>query len=171
MASNRPEGDNSLLVEKQPTIVSLTGALPLAAAHADDQNEHQKNSWSKLSQGELRTLLHCFNLPTEGKKNDLVRRLAQRTQTAKLQVPESSETSEASRATTSRPTSSAPSQASTGVAAAASSEDRRAWLDQRPELVVFDLETTIPRFKGDTYALLEFAAIIVDGMWCCCCAS
>ena len=103
-----------------------------------------RSDWAKLSRQELQTLLRCFGLPTEGINADLVQRLAERTNTGSASTVDFNARFNASASpTVQRPVD-------------------QFQLCTRPELAVFDVETTIPRFKGETMALLEFGAIIVD---------
>ena len=101
-------------------------------------------NWAKLTVRELRVLLGAFGLPADGSKGDLVERLAQHTagaaeeaRRAEADAPSPAAAKEAARA----------EKAAARAAAAAQREALAARRAQRPQIVSFDIETTIPRYR------------------------
>lgn len=113
-----------------------------------------RTDWAKLSTAELQTLLICFGLATEGRKDELVERLAAR-------IREVVPTSGTCNGSTGCVSSSTPPP-SFAPRTSSDTQLHSGQLLERPELAVFDIETTIPRFKGEAVALLEFGVVIVD---------
>eukprot|EP01043_Picozoa_sp_COSAG02_P007496 COSAG02_NODE_224_length_28285_cov_39.533066_25_plen_188_part_00 len=98
-------------------------------------------NWAKLTQAELRTLLQCFGLPTDGNKAALVSRLASRTG-SDAPGPDPGGRRDGGIPAQQTPMSRRKQRA------AREAEDA-AHRAHRPQIVSFDIETTIPRFSGD----------------------
>eukprot|EP01043_Picozoa_sp_COSAG02_P008859 COSAG02_NODE_291_length_25510_cov_9.433828_5_plen_209_part_00 len=104
-------------------------------------------NWSKLTQVELRTLLRCFKLRTDGNKAALVRRLSLHTgagtDEGEKQMSGGSlqADNQASRAVQKKWTKREAREAREAEATAVRA--------RRPQIVSWDIETTIPRFRDD----------------------
>lgn len=120
--------------QQRPTVSSP--ATPSDAGLMTPQGKSA--NWAKLTQVELRTLLQCFGLPTDGNKATLVSRLALHTGSGAVSDPSSDGGTPEQHTPVSR-------RKQTPVRDA---EDR-APRAHRPQIVSFDIETTIPRYRGD----------------------
>ena len=140
----------------ESSLVDLTESPPKVSKDSDESHLETppQTDWNKLSISELQTLLKCFRLSTEGCKDELVERLELRTvnieATECTLIGNSEDT----------PALSPPhfGISSTGV----DNDQLMQQLSARPDFAIFDVETTIPRFKGGAVALLEFGVIVVD---------
>ena len=106
-------------------------------------------NWAKLTQVELRTLLRCFGLRTDGSKTALVRRLSLHTSSI------TGEHGEHTAWGATRPEDQTNSALQKKMKEREARDDREAKAAAaraaRPQIVSWDIETTIPRFHGDGY--------------------
>lgn len=141
-------------------VVDLTGSgqpsrEPEPQAELESQSKLQpapavkKSSlpvnWSKLTRVELRTLLCCFGLDTDGSKADLVRRLSLHTDSATGGMKD--ETFQPER----NVISTLQTKVEKRLAREAREAREAAARAGRPQIVCWDIETTIPRFGGEGY--------------------
>ena len=130
-----PEPEPEPEPEKHHTVTQVSPAL----------------NWAKLTQVELRTLLRCFGLRTDGSKTALVRRLSLHTSSAMGEDGE-----QTARGAT-RPEDQAKSAMQKKMKDCKAARDGReaeaaaGRARRRPQIVSWDIETTIPRFHGDSY--------------------
>ena len=142
--------------EPKPTVLPETPTPPT-----------RKTNWAKLTVVELRTLLGCFGLPTDGNKAALVSRLGEHTGGEIADggtPPRAAGGGGGAEGVTTPPRTAERKATAAAKKQAREAEEAAAWARRarRPQVCSFDIETTIPRFKGDGCHLLEFGALVVD---------
>lgn len=104
-------------------------------------------NWSKLTQVELRMLLRCFKLRTDGNKAALIRRLS--LHTGSVVIADEEQLSEGSLQADNKASSAAQKKRTEREAREATEAQTTAARARRPQIVSWDIETTIPRFRGE----------------------
>lgn len=143
----QPEPEAEPEPEPEPDPKSMLKPTSKLEAETDDVRSSPAMNWSKLTQVELRTLLRCFGIRTDGNKAALVSRLDLHTKSAAEKGGEVNpeEQSRGDR----QDVRVVQKKRETGEERKARESKEATARARRPQIVSWDIETTIPRFRGD----------------------
>ena len=144
--------------EPEPQVAPVVAPVVAPEPATPTPTPRGATNWAKLTQVELRTLLRCFGLSAEGNKAALVDRLSTHTHTdsggagaSPNKSPGTPERQDGSpmRAAETTATTAAARRKKEREQREAQEAEAAARRSRRPQIVSFDIETTIPRFSGD----------------------